>query len=783
MLISYPILPAPTAASSEAELEAFVQKYVDTSQGLYPVSFKNRWHGGIHLKPGDAPIRAIADGEVIAYRVAATPEAYKQQDFDTSFVLLKHTTETGENTPVVFYSLYMHLANRRDLQRNQRIKQLPDWLQKATPSRQAQAGNGQKVWRKDILGFGGQLYGNRHVHFEVFTPDIKEFWKDSKVLGQGASGSPDFFGDAHFIIPAGTHFLATHPDAKKHRDKKLYVAAQPEPEGEEGWSGGELSAIAPVPIDRFLAGVGTETVSTDGHLFVTLGFDKGKRTATSYQIDANGDVQPIGAPVVQDDYEYNLYSIACALYPDCPSAGYEYLRFGRVLGPDTTTHQHNWQFVRYGRSPDAVGYVDLAATNISKLSDADFPWWQGWQKIDGSQDVIKEDGICDVPALQALLNIPAGKQDQSLLAPHDFASTANNPVVARKLRHLVCQFNSEWDDSDLDKRYQRLYQHGQPLEEPAAQKDFKDHVKKLAFWSSTGLNRNVWHFHPLQFIAQYRKCGWLSLNEMAQLMPKKSNGAPSRKWRDVIDPALMFGKYYLNLNKMWIKYNTVSPDRRSVFIAQIYVETGLLSLMNEFGKGAYTPRLPMTRYYTAFYGRGMMQLTWAGTYAAYGTFRNFPIHSGSYVDPRITATSTHDWAAPQSGSHGALIRNEKQWSPRYDPDIVSTDDFNACDSAGFFWISKHFMGHINLSRIADQGMTTAIVGQANVLVNGGGNGYEDRIRYAPYVYRVLSDSTETKTSEKITYNKQSLKVVNHNLTWVAGVAQTTTVDFTPQRPQ
>lgn len=741
MLISYPILPAPAASSSEAELEAFIKAHVDTTKGLYPVSAHDRWHGGIHLKPGAAPIRAIADGEVVAYRVITVPETYKKQDFDTSFVLLKHTTETGENTPVVFYSLYMHLANRRDLQQNQRIKQLPDWLQKAAPGTQAQAGSGQKVWRKDILGFGGQLYGDRQVHFEIFTPDISGFWKDSKSMAQGANGSPDFFGDAQFVVPSGTHFLATHPDAKKHRDQKLYTGNQVEPTGEDGVSGGELSIITPAPIDSFLAGVGTVCANTDGRLFVQITFDKGKRTATSYQLDANGDVQSIGAPIVQDDYEYNLYSIASALYPDCPSAGFEYLRFGRVLGPDTTTQQHNWQFVRYGKDPDAVGYVDLAASNVTKLSDADFPFWQGWQTIDEGSDVVKEDGICDVPAVQRLLNIPTDKQGQSLLNPPDLAARIKDPAVAKKLRHLICKFNSEWDASDIDMRYKRWYQPGQRLQDPASQKDFKDHVKKMAFWPTTGLARSVWHFHPLQFIAQYRKCGWLSKNELSRALKAAPVAGQARADGLRLPMNQMFDKYVVSQSRL----------RMAHFLAQVGHETGWWRYREEIGNERYfrtmyeiiTPaeagedydravtlqrNLPSGRrpagipnpqhkrtidraaYISTrpgqvarkaagmdngianhahggetgdgarFHGRGFLQITGRRNYTHYGAYRG----NNFTVDPK--------------------------------PTFLGTNGYNACDASGYYWSRE------SINKQADHGPASIDVKQVGSIINLGHTG-------------------------------------------------------------
>jgi len=785
MLISYPILPAPAAKPGETELEAFIGQYVDATQGLYPVSLKDRWHGGIHLKPGDAPVRAIADGEVVAYRVTSAPETYKNQDFDTSFVLLKHTTETGEKTPVVFYSLYMHLLNRRDL-KDPQSKQLPDWLQKTAPGADIKPGNGQLVWRKDVLGFGGQLYGDRHVHFEIFTPDIHNFWKDSKTLAQGAHGSDDFFGDAYFVVPLMTHFLATHPHAQKHKDHKLYVSVQEEAAGEEGWSGGDQPATAPVSFDISLGGIGTKAVNealgTDGRLFVRIRYDKGKRIATSFQINANGNVEQIGPSVEQDDYEYNLYPLAKTLYPDCPSAGYEWLRFGRVLGPDTTTHQENWQYVRYGKDADAVGYVDLAATNITKLSDADFPFWQGWQTIDDDNSVIKEDGICDVSALQALLGIPTNKQGQSLLDPPDFVARANDPTVARKLRHLICKFNSEWDDIDVETRYKRLYQSGQPLESTAAQNDFKKHVTKMAFWSSTGLPRSVWHFHPLQFIEHYRKCTWLALNEIRQLLPAHSTGGGNISW-DASKARLISGGKITSsgtpmppnlsaaINNSLRKYVFNTPLRLAHFFGQTWEETGVLTLLTENGddryfrtmyevltpteagedfdnKHAWLQKMGFLRgrtraQYVAqrpgeiarkargggntqsgdgprFKGRGMLQITWRNTYTEYGMYRD----KNFITDPN--------------------------------PSLLATNAFDATDVAGWEWTHKYMQGSnnprstrktgYNIHRRADAGSLPANVEAVTVSVNGGTTGLPHRQEYFAYAYALLGDEESPNRS-------------------------------------
>jgi len=115
MLISYPIIPDHIDGFNAPEPQT-------APHGFYPISKQNRWHGGIHLDPGtsaDVFVRAIADGKLIAYRQASKPEfkSYDKdqtQPSDTSFVLLKHSTETGDGVNVEFYSLYMHLRNQAD---------------------------------------------------------------------------------------------------------------------------------------------------------------------------------------------------------------------------------------------------------------------------------------------------------------------------------------------------------------------------------------------------------------------------------------------------------------------------------------------------------------------------------------------------------------------------------------------------------------------------------------------------------------------------------------------
>jgi hypothetical protein len=176
-------------------------------------------------------------------------------------------------------------------------------------------------------------------------------------------------------------------------------------------------------------------------------------------------------------------------------------------------------------------------------------------------------------------------------------------------------------------------------------------------------------------------------------------------------------------------------------------------------------------YYTVFYGRGLMQLTWPANYEPYGHYRRFPplAAAATYRDPRITHTSRHYWSDPRD-RHGNVVGVPRQWFPRYDPEVVADDAFAACDSGGFYWVSKHIGGgETNINRVADRPWSTAAVGRISVLVNGGGFGYVERQSYAAFIKRYRDDDTSTDATEtfQVTFG---------------GTARNVFVDYAPQRP-
>jgi len=130
MKIVYPMQLAGENGSSEiASIDEFIKKIQGLKSGTFPIGRNRIWHGGIHFsKSGgwhpSGAVRAIADGEIVAYRLATKPakatrsteEGKPEGKIDLytspSFCLVRHYYEAGEQSKnqLTFYSLYMHIA-------------------------------------------------------------------------------------------------------------------------------------------------------------------------------------------------------------------------------------------------------------------------------------------------------------------------------------------------------------------------------------------------------------------------------------------------------------------------------------------------------------------------------------------------------------------------------------------------------------------------------------------------------------------------------------------------
>jgi predicted chitinase len=750
MIISPPFLPTRAAGMTNADYFAAAMPPATVNcpgtsvpEGSFPVSLKLGWHGGTHLHAlggnlGVLPIRAIADGEIVYARLPTVPVADATHALnynpygetaawtDDGIVIIRHRTDigTGANAEAIeFYSLFAHLSALSG---------------KALKVAKGTATNEEKhIYRKDEIGKAGKIYNAAdHVQVEILCDDANL----QKLMGRAngkvivtADGRTDaVYGEVYFRVPAGAHLHGAKPAGN------VIVPT---------------SAVAETTTADLI--IGMRYANGDGPAG-----QRGSAWMTTYH--PNGQI--LGDSLEDHNADYDLYNWATTIsqaYPagrqPAPSAVYEMLRFGRVIdSTNETLTPADCPHWRQVRGNAGIGWINLNTSNINRFSDSDFPDWKGWKIID---DDINDDGRAQSASLTTLIEDVSNAEGR--LTPDELQQRMSLPPVRAALTRCICKFPSEWNRDTIDARWGWLKTDPDYGIVGEDWDKLRTHIAALtlpAINLPPVLASAHWHFQPQAFISHFTSCGWLSQDEMSSTLPKHLFYTESGNPRTAIvtnnniytlskaTASDRLTTHHVGLNKCFRKYLGASRQRIAYFLAQVILETaqwrnsgGMRRLMHEWFFGQHSSFNPQTDNYTAFYGRGIMQLTWAGNYKSYGEFRNFPVHNGPYVErltlgsPRITATSQHHLGDPAGGAH--LIT----WSPRFDPDIVGEDPYNACDSGGFYWMSKHFSGHININRVCDLPYSTESTGSINRLVNGGGNGYYERQAYTAYLMRYLTD--------------------------------------------
>jgi predicted chitinase len=294
------------------------------------------------------------------------------------------------------------------------------------------------------------------------------------------------------------------------------------------------------------------------------------------------------------EYEYRLYERATALYPRCPSDGYELLRFGRILSDHPTLtapeDKATWVAVPVDAS-GTLSYVDVSRTSVIKLSDADFPFFTGWKKIDRDNAPVGDDGLFSYYKLRQLVGdstdntYPRQPDDPGFSLDDQLAYyVERNDHVRAKLSGLVCHAKSEWDPANNDEGYGDLNRpdryFGKTRDtDPDGYERFIEFVKKVQFMDQIPAlsgGKKFWFFHPLAFIRHFRRCGWLAKNEFAQIY---SDNHYSRHQQPAA--AQLRQTYLIPLNLATRKYGLTSPTRLAHFLGQGAVESAWLTSMQE----------------------------------------------------------------------------------------------------------------------------------------------------------------------------------------------------------
>lgn len=194
---------------------------------------------------------------------------------------------------------------------------------------------------KDVIGFGGQLYGQFIVYFEIFVSEVDfcvvdiGFWCDCIVIVVGIYGLIDVYGDSYFIIFVLCIFSVCYLCVMVLYCLMFFVFCN-------------------IYYDLDVGQEGQNVIC----LLVKVVFGGGNCVFIMYVLDDQGEVVvQVGQFVQQVGYEYEMYCIVNFLYDDCISVGFDYLCFGCLLGVDIIIYVENWQLVCY--VDVSVGYINL----------------------------------------------------------------------------------------------------------------------------------------------------------------------------------------------------------------------------------------------------------------------------------------------------------------------------------------------------------------------------------------------------------------------------------------
>ncbi|MEO6917548.1 MAG: M23 family metallopeptidase [Collimonas sp.] len=602
MLISPPFLFGTDDASIlDAGLKnvAARESTTQTPEGNFPVSQSLMWHTGLHLQApvmdsqAYTPVRAIADGKVLFVNRPRPkvddvnhPQAYNPYGdtaswIDNGMIIIEHETEIGADgdtpTKIKFYSSYLHLSR-------------------------IQLGiiNDKQVYRKDILGETGEIFGHAgemEMSISCGADELKKLigrdplWQDPKQAPTKDGRIDSLFGNLYIYLPADTPISTTAPTS-------------------------HLSATS------------SKTLGTAQ--WVEINYTDGQGTLTTYAIDGNKG----NTAGVEKDFEYGLYdeanvrhkSVAGAGATDSsPSGWYELLRFGRNLGRSAAdkdplpANAAHWRQIKTVDGQDV--WTDLNAPGSFKFSDADFLPMMGWNCY--GDDSKPDDQRCDSAKLKDLIvdpSDPDSKNDDKKLAMR-----LGLPEVFPKLARTICQFPNEWDKDTIVTRYQCLKEEAEATADGTIEGwlAFEDHLKIMAFEALPAAFKAAdWHFHPAEFIRILRKCGWLSAKELEQLIPKFALRTTKNGWvSEPVHPPSLSSPRWLSriteLNKSNRKFGVTTPARIASFYGNALQETQWLTLFRESNNDNGEPS---ARYYP-WDGRGFFQLTWPNNYIRYWEFR------------------------------------------------------------------------------------------------------------------------------------------------------------------
>lgn len=723
MNICYPVRKADGREyKNYDELLADMRK---NAHGWWLIGVNHYWHGGIHIGESSSPASVLSqeapensvplqfmmDGEVVAWRVNrdyAKTDCYWQQSLRQSgtFVLVRSVyrpDQHDESSGLTLYQLYMHMAPLSEYPKRPlyRITQKGHGVRMRRYSRHDASretvpdvltdkrGHARTLTQGEILAVLQQRSFLLHKQPEPFA--LVQRLQSGKPVGElfWVSMRPEFLkseGECYVYLPDWMHNALNEGvfDDVVVPSVPLKVTVK------AGESVGFLGAQDLVDEDNYPQVVTTEykthieLLSLDNHVpdfianvkniktgkqFIKL---KLKRPLYLRNGEGEGSAFQQMSAITRVDGGKIIPRNATHPFTDKDGVTWFQIRSHSWMHQDDVEQlsQHDLAGLNF-HCIEAEPTMDFTRTlDESWLTQALKNIASHFESEKGPESAKTRmfyDSIIQSIGYRDAKNL---KYPDRALDQHLFTALHINQMnIPEYARRLIVKHDSDWHSTCEDARWSAIFNNKD--EDPLVKltnAGFLDVTRWMHKVPPFSEHRSVWHFHPLEFL---------------EAINPKGNCACGRDitLEEICDIAPKANKELLQqylpaFNEGFREFEIITCREKAHFLAQCCHESGGLTLTKEIGgsNASYAP----------WYGRGLIQLTWQEVYEKYG-----------------------EYVGEDFGSSDAARNKITQY-----PHCVRS-------AFWFYCVNKNVAKH---AKNDDFNLVTA-------LINGGFNGYNDRVKY------------------------------------------------------
>jgi len=337
--------------------------------------------------------------------------------------------------------------------------------------------------------------------------------------------------------------------------------------------------------------------------------------------------------------------------------------------------------------------------------------------IEEDETPQQEKELLNATFKKILKEIKVDKDENGNLEAGEFASLSLTKEKRKELSYMMVKHVSEWEHEK--EKFEPILDHMSQDPNLKEQKEmFEERLFNLAFFPKdiVGKGQVPTFIHPIAllegFVGSSCYCGRdFTVDEVKNIVEKlrDSGGISSTDLFTMnnctlADSDKTYERFTEELNAMMTKYKINTCIRKIHFLAQAYHETDKFRTTQEYASGkGYNPGQHADARKNGntiigdgpkYKGRGLMQLTWKNNYKSYKNACGVDIVTNySYVSDKL---------------------------------------YHVVDSAGWFWENGSAWGSLNKRADKDD------IYWINMGVNGGVNGFQDRIDYVKLLIKIMN---------------------------------------------